>query len=119
MSQSGYTTGRWLSRRLMQECGLVSNQPGKHRYRGMKEASPASPDLLKRRFTPPEPNKVWSGDISYIRMNNGWVYLALVTDLYSRKIVGSAISLSPDAVQKIIMEIRSHAEHEPEGKQPG
>jgi len=97
MRQSGYEVGRWLARSLMRECGLVSCQPGKQRYRGMKEAASASPNLLKRRFMPSEPNRVWSGDISYIRVNGGWVYLALVIDLYSRRIVGSAMSSSPDA----------------------
>ncbi|MFP1909125.1 IS3 family transposase [Lonsdalea quercina] len=97
MRQSGYEAGRWLARRLMRECGRVSCQPGKHRYRGMKEASPAFPNLLNRRFMPSEPNRVWSGDISYIRVNGGRVYLARVIDLYSRRIVGSAMSSSPDA----------------------
>ncbi|MBF2043495.1 hypothetical protein HTQ60_21015 [Yersinia pestis subsp. pestis] len=40
---------------------------------------------------------MWSGYISYIKVNGGWCYLALVIDLYSRRIVGSAISSSPDA----------------------
>lgn len=97
MRQSGYNMGRWLARRLMRECGLESRQPGKHRYRGEREASPVSPDLLKRQFKPSEPNRVWSGDISDIKVNGGWCYLALVIDLYSRRIVGSAISSSPDA----------------------
>ncbi|EKN4209681.1 DDE-type integrase/transposase/recombinase [Yersinia ruckeri] len=84
-----------MVRRLMQECGLASRQPGKPRYRGEREVSLASPDLLKRQFKPSEPNRVWSGDISYIKVNGGWCYLALVIDLYSRRIVGSAISSSP------------------------
>ena len=63
--------GRWLARRLMQECGLESRQPGRHRYRGVKEEAMASPDLLRRRFTPETPDKAWSGDISYVRVNGG------------------------------------------------
>ena len=43
------------------------------------------------------PNQIWCGDISYIRLNSGWFYLALAIDLYSRKVVGHAVSLSPDA----------------------
>jgi len=46
---------------------------------------------------PSEPNRVWSGDISYITVKGGWVYLARVTDFYSQRRVGSAISCSPDA----------------------
>ncbi|AJJ53106.1 HTH-like domain protein (plasmid) [Yersinia pseudotuberculosis IP 32953] len=83
MRQSGYNVGRWLAGRLMRECGLASRQPGKPRYRGEREVSLASPDLLKRQFKPSEPNRVWSGYISYIKVNGGWCYLALVIDLYS------------------------------------
>lgn len=97
MRRSGYGVGRWLARRLMQECGLESRQPGKHLYRGVREASPASPNLLKRRFAPESANQAWCGDISFIRVSGGWCYLALVIDLYSRRIVGHAMSSSPDA----------------------
>lgn len=97
MCRNGHIVGRWLARKLMQECGLFSRQRGKHRYRGSREASLASPNLLKRRFMPASPNQSWCGDISYIRLHSGWCYLALVVDLYSRRIVGSALSLSPDA----------------------
>ncbi|MCZ8955417.1 IS3 family transposase [Escherichia albertii] len=97
MCQKGYSVGRWLARRLMRECGLVSCQPGKHRYRGSREEAQASPNILKRQFGPAEANRIWSGDISYIRVNGGWCYLALVIDLYSRRVVGQAMSLSPDA----------------------
>lgn len=75
----------------------INRIAGRHRYRGVKEEATASPDLLKRRFTPETPDKAWSGDISYVRVNGGWCYLALVIDLYSRWIVYSAVSSSPDA----------------------
>ncbi|MCX2957476.1 MAG: DDE-type integrase/transposase/recombinase [Serratia symbiotica] len=81
----------------MQECGLLNRQPGKHRYSGAWEEALASPNLLKRRFIPASPNQVWCGDISYIRIHGGWCYLALVVELYSRRVVDSALSLSPDA----------------------
>lgn len=47
-----------------------------------------APDLLKRNFNPAKPNSVWAGDITYIPTNEGFLYLATVMDLYSRKIVG-------------------------------
>lgn len=48
----------------------------------------ASPNLLKRQFDVREPNKVWVTDITYIRTYEGWLYLAVVLDLFSRQIIG-------------------------------
>jgi putative transposase len=56
LRQSGVEAGRWLARRLMQECGLTSRQPVKHRYRINEENSPALPNLLNRQFNPAAPN---------------------------------------------------------------
>ena len=97
LRQSGVDAGRWLARRLMQECGLTSRQPVKHRYRINEGDSPALPNLLNRQFNPAAPNRVWCGDISFIRLQDRWCYLALVVDLYSRRIIGSALSLTADA----------------------
>ncbi|EJW2017500.1 IS3 family transposase [Salmonella enterica] len=97
LRQSGVDAGRWLARRLMQECGLASRQPVKHRYRVNEDNSPALPNLLNRQFNPAAPNRAWCGDISFIRLQDKWCYLALVVDLYSRRIIGSALSLIADA----------------------
>lgn len=97
LRQSGIDAGRWLARRLMQECGLTSRQPVKHRYRANEDSSPALPNLLNRQFNPAASNRVWCGDISFIRLPDTWCYLALVVDLYSRRIIGSALSLTAGA----------------------
>ncbi|MHA0273244.1 IS3 family transposase [Enterobacter ludwigii] len=97
LRQSGIDAGRWLARRLMQECGLTSRQPVKHPYRINEDNSPALPNLLNRQFNPAVPNRVWCGDISFIRLQDRWCYLALVVDLYSRRIIGAALSLTADA----------------------
>ncbi len=97
LRQENLNVGRWLARRLMKECDLVSCQLGEHRYRGCKEESAASSNLLRRAFSPSVPNQAWCGDISYLRINGGWCYLAVVMELNSRRVVGSAISGSPDA----------------------
>jgi transposase InsO family protein len=47
-----------------------------------------SPNLLNRQFKVDEPNQVWVGDITYIWTESGWLYLATVIDLFSRKVVG-------------------------------
>ncbi len=51
-----------------------------------------SPNLLKQNFTSSAPDKIWTGDITYIPSSQGWLYLAVVMDLYSRKIVGYSFS---------------------------
>ncbi|MGT5469215.1 IS3 family transposase [Escherichia coli] len=96
LRQSGVDAGRWLARRLMRECGLTSRQPVKHHYRVNEDKSPPLPNLLNRQFNSAAPNRVWCGDISFIRLQDRWCYLALVVDLYSRRIIGSALSLTAD-----------------------
>ncbi len=49
---------------------------------------PVAPDLVQRRFKPEAPNQLWSGDITYIQTDEGWLYLAAVIDLFNRQVVG-------------------------------
>nr|WP_239027054.1 IS3 family transposase [Geomonas oryzisoli] len=53
---------------------------------------PVAPNLLQRNFSAPAPNQVWTGDITYIETAQGWLYLAVVLDLFSRRIVGWSMS---------------------------
>jgi len=53
-----------------------------------KHRLPVAADLVQRRFNPHAPNRLWSGDITYIAMDEGWLYLAAVLDLHSRQVVG-------------------------------
>ena len=53
---------------------------------------PVSPNVLARQFETPLPNQAWVSDITYIRTRSGWLYLAAVLDLHSRKIVGWAMA---------------------------
>jgi transposase InsO family protein len=83
----------------------------KRRYRittHSKHDLPIARDLVKRQFIVPKPNTVWASDITYIRTDEGWLYLAVVMDLYSRRIVGWAMqdrlyrALVMDAFQQAI-----------------
>ena len=49
---------------------------------------PAAPNRLERNFSPAHPNAVWSGDITYIATEEGWLFLAVVIDLFSLRVVG-------------------------------
>ena len=54
--------------------------------------SPTAPNLLDRDFSATAPNQKWAGDITYIWTSEGWLYLAVILDLYSRRIIGWAVS---------------------------
>lgn len=102
MRQQGETIGRYKVRRLMKELGIVSKQPpGKHRYKVATAPSDIAPNHLDRQFEVDKPNQVWCGDVTYIWAKTQWVYLALVIDLYARRIVGWAVSDSPDSALTI------------------
>ncbi len=87
---------RWRARQLMQACQLVSTQPGKPKFRRAQEPVEAVPNQLNRAFQPTAPNRVWCGDITYLRVAGQWVYLAVVLDLYARRVVGWKVSEKPD-----------------------
>ncbi len=80
-------------RRLMAERGLKALQPRSHRPRTSDgRADRPSANLLLHRPVPSQPNQVWTGDITFIPCSGGWLYLAVVMDLCSRKIVGWALA---------------------------
>lgn len=96
MKVTGESIGRCKVRSLMRENNLESKQPGKHRYKPALSPSDIAPNRLDREFEVSGPNKVWCGDITYVWSGSCWLYLALVTDLYKRRIVGWACSQNPD-----------------------
>ena len=64
---------------------------GKRRFKVTTDSGhglPISPNLLNREFTVAEPDRVWVGDITYIATGEGWLFLAVVIDLFSRQVVG-------------------------------
>ncbi len=89
LREVGEDCGRHRVARLMRLEGLRS-QTGYRRRPGKYGDKPAvaSPNLLKRQFDVVESNKVWVTDITYIRTYEGWLYLAVVLDLFSRQVVG-------------------------------
>jgi putative transposase len=90
----GERHGRKRIARLMREAGLVGasrRRDGPITTRRDKEARPA-PDLVDRRFVAPGPNRLWVADITFIPTAAGFLYLAVVLDAWSRKIVGWAMA---------------------------
>ena len=89
--------GRGASRgrieRLMRRHGIraIMARPRRVRTTDSRHDLPVAPNLLDRSFSTTAPNQVWLADITYIETDQGWLYLAAVMDLYSRRIVGWAM----------------------------
>ena len=94
---AGESVGRFKARSLMREADLVSKQQKQHRYRVATEESAIAPNHLNRHFNVTSPNQVWCGDVTYVWVGTGWLYLAVVLDLYKRRVVGWSCSGSPDS----------------------
>ena len=90
--------GRGASRgrieRLMRRHGIraIMARPRRVRTTDSRHDLPIAPNLLDRSFSATAPNQVWLADITYIETDQGWLYLAAVMDLYSRRIVGWAMA---------------------------
>jgi putative transposase len=90
--------GRGVSRgrveRLMRRHGIraIMAPPRRVRTTDSRHDFPIAPNLLDRNFTATAPNRIWLADITYIETDQGWLYLATVMDLYSRRIVGWAMA---------------------------
>ncbi len=98
MKDRGLNVGRYQARSLMQESNLVAEMPKpKHKYPKGNTESVIAPNRLNREFDVEQPNTVWAGDITYIYTQQGWLYLAVVLDLFSRRVVGWSFSTAPDS----------------------
>jgi putative transposase len=85
----GIRVGKKRVERLMRENGLRGAQ--KRRFRcttDSRHTYPVAPNRLNREFDPPGANQVWAGDVTYIATAEGWLYLAVLLDLFSRRVVG-------------------------------
>lgn len=92
LQDEGYDVGRFKARRLMREQGLKAKAP--RRFKVTTDSCHSfhvAPNVLNRQFDVQSPNTVWTADISYVWTLEGWLYLAVIMDLYSRQIVGWAM----------------------------
>ena len=95
---NGLQIGRYKVRRLMRQGGLKPVWKRKFTHTtDSKHGLPVAPNLLARQFNPAAPNVAYASDITYIRTGAGWLYLAVVLDLFSRKVVGWAMAPSMPA----------------------
>ena len=95
LREEGFRCGKHRVARLMRQAGLRAVLP--RRFRGTtdsKHALPVAENLLGQDFTASKANKCWAADITYIWTGEGWLYLAVVLDLFSRRIVGWSMQAS-------------------------
>jgi putative transposase len=104
LRRQGIRVGKLRVQRLMQQHGIQAR--GKRRFRVSTTDSrhdlPIAPNRLDRNFTVAAPNQAWVGDITYIATEEGWLFLAVVIDLFSRKVVGW--SMRPDMHRDLVID---------------
>ena len=97
----GFAASKARVERLMRENGIRARH--KRRYKATtdsKHALPVAENVLDRNFTPTAPNQVWTADLTYLWTDEGWLYLAIVLDLFNREVVGW--SLAPRMTADIV-----------------
>lgn len=104
---TGTRVGKKRIARLMRTAGLAGRCPKRFKRTTIRAVVPAAepPDLVRRDFRPSEPDRLWVADITYVRTWEGWLYLAIILDAFSRRVVGWALAdhlrteLATDALQ--------------------
>lgn len=114
LRRRGYRCGVNRVARLMRENGIIARRTV--RFRRLTKAgkrAPAAPNILEQRFQVSAPNRVWASDITYIPTAEGHLYLAVVLDLYSRRVVGWGMSarLHPDLVSAALRQALGRRHH--------
>ena len=89
----GQTVGRKRIERMMRHHGIRARGPRRYRVctTDSKHSLPVAPNLLDQNFVADRANQVWLADITYIPTREGWLYLAVILDLFTRKVVGWAM----------------------------
>jgi transposase InsO family protein len=107
--EKGINISEWKVRRIMRENGLYSCIQKKYKpYKVTKKKDLRYPDnLLNQEFKTEFENEVWVSDITYIKTRIGWVYLAVVMDLYNREIIGYSVSKNIDT--ELVLRATSNA----------
>jgi putative transposase len=109
LRKEGFAITRFRAIKLMERLKLVVTQRIAYKVTTKRKHSDAVADnLLNMNFNPVGPNQIWAGDVSYLKTGEGWLYLAIVMDLYSRRIVGWHISkrMTRDFVEQAL--IKAH-----------
>jgi len=98
VQQRGVTCGKHRVARLRRQAGLAARRVRRFRVTTAARAHtyPVAPNGLQRAFAVRHPNRVWVGDITFIPTRAGWLHLAVLVDLFARRVVGWAMSADID-----------------------
>ena len=92
LQDDGLKVGRRRTARLMRENGLRARQTRRFKCTtDSHHAWPVAPNIIDQDFAAERPNEKWGADISYVWTREGWLYLAVVIDLFARRVVGWAV----------------------------
>lgn len=103
LRKNGVRVGKQRLQTLMRKHGIRAK--GKKRFKVTTDSNhdlPIAPNRLERQFTVTKPDTVWVGDITYIPTDEGWLFLAVVIDLFSRQVVGW--SMRADMTRDIVID---------------
>jgi len=92
LRKRGIRIARKRVARLMRSARLVGRTPRRFRRTTIADPTTQAQDLVKRQFRPATPNALWVADITYVRTWEGWLYLAVILDAFSRRVVGWALA---------------------------
>lgn len=106
LREEGFQVGRYKVRNLMKKLSLKVTQGITYKVTTKRNYSDeVTANLLNQNFNPVATDQIWAGDITYLKTGEGWMYLAIAMDLYSRRIVGWYISkrMTTDLICKTMM----------------
>ncbi len=126
LRREGHQVPRCQVERLMRDLGLFGAVRGKAKRTTIPATARRPEDLVQRRFRAPAPNRLWVADLTYVAPWSGWIYVAFVMDVYSRRIVGwrcstslrtdlAADALSPDPPSILVGRVDGDHRREPSG----
>ena len=97
LNHMGISCGKHRVAKLRTEAGIEAQRKRRFRITVEHHKMPAAaPDLVQRQFSTAAPNHTWVGDMTFIRTRQGWLHLAVLLDLYSRKVVGWSMGAKAD-----------------------
>jgi transposase InsO family protein len=112
LKASGETCSRKRVAKLMKKHGIAAKMSQRFKKTTQQSKKPyfVANDLIQQNFTAAEPNEAWVSDISYIPTQEGWVYCAMILDLFSRKIIGLSVDsrMTADLVLSALRQALTH-----------